>query len=245
MRINFLGTNGWFNTHTGNTTCTFVETAAAYIILDAGGGLYKAFDLIKEHKPVYILLSHLHMDHIEGLQVMPLFKWKQGATIIVGDGHKKELENIMRLPYMPAPKDLNMPVEIVEVSAAKDLPFLLSTKRLEHIVPTIGYRIEAEGKVLTYALDTGVSENARELARDADILITECSYLPGQSPNNNHLNPEQAAQLALEANAKLLALIHFKADDYNTIEKRDKAIAAAGHIFAHTYAPYDGDEVII
>lgn len=245
MKITFLGTNGWFDTNTGSTTCTLLETEEAYIILDAGGGLYKTYDLIKEDKPIYMLLTHLHMDHIQGLPVLPLFQWHQGLTIIIPDNMKQALLNFMQPPYMPTPQNLKMEVNISGISEAKELPFKLTTLPLEHTVPTTGYRIEAEDKAITYALDTGICENLKKLAQNADLLITECSYLPGQMPNNAHLNPQEAAKIAKEAGAEILTLIHFKADDYNTMEKRDEALAAAGAIFAHTFAPYDGDQLTV
>lgn len=54
MRIIFLGTNGWYDTDTGNTTCALIDTKSCYIILDAGNGIYKADKYIKENKPVYL-----------------------------------------------------------------------------------------------------------------------------------------------------------------------------------------------
>lgn len=42
MRIIFLGTNGWYDTQTGNTICILMESNDYYFILDAGNGLYKA-----------------------------------------------------------------------------------------------------------------------------------------------------------------------------------------------------------
>ena len=41
MKVLFLGTNGWYDTKTGNTTCILIETKKEYIILDAGNGFYK------------------------------------------------------------------------------------------------------------------------------------------------------------------------------------------------------------
>jgi len=241
MKITFLGTNGWFNTYTGHSTCVLAETKDAYIILDAGGGLYKANDIIKEDKPIFLLLTHLHLDHIEGLQVLPLFKFKQGMKILVEDSSLLDLQNIMRHPYMPAPKDLKMPTEIVPLSKVKNLPFKLEYLPLVHPVKTIGFRITDENKILTFALDTGPCENLLKLAENADLFITECSFLPGKPMGNHHLTPEQAAQAATEANAKMLALIHFKADDYTTLDKRDEALVSAGLYFTKTFAPYDGD----
>ncbi|MDR0646292.1 MAG: ribonuclease Z [Elusimicrobiota bacterium] len=241
MKIFFLGTNGWFDTHTGNTTSTLIEVKDAYIILDAGGGIYRACDMVKENKPVYLLLSHLHMDHISGLQILPLFKRAGSITIITPDGMKKELENIMRLLFMPPPKHLKTKTEIIEFSKTKKLPFKIKALPLEHIVPTFGYRIEADSKSVAYASDSGVCENILSLAKNADLLIAECSYLPDRSADNNHFNPQQAAALAAQADASVLALIHFKADVYKDFQTRDDALIAAGKIFPHTIAPYDGD----
>ena len=38
MKIIFLGTNGWYDTKTGNTLSVFMKTKKEYIILDAGSG---------------------------------------------------------------------------------------------------------------------------------------------------------------------------------------------------------------
>ena len=47
MEITFLGTNGWFDTHTGATSSVFLNTKDCYIVLDAGSGLYKIPSLLK------------------------------------------------------------------------------------------------------------------------------------------------------------------------------------------------------
>jgi len=55
VKVVFLGTNGWFDTRTGNTICTLVETPREYIILDAGNGIHKADQYIKKKKQNYQL----------------------------------------------------------------------------------------------------------------------------------------------------------------------------------------------
>jgi len=75
MEIIFLGTNGWYDTKTGNTTCTLIETEDYFIILDAGNGLYKIDQYITStsKRPIYLFLSHFHLDHIVGLHIMSKF----------------------------------------------------------------------------------------------------------------------------------------------------------------------------
>ncbi|MFX1587847.1 MAG: MBL fold metallo-hydrolase, partial [Promethearchaeota archaeon] len=63
MRVIFLGTNGWYATDIGNTVSTLIDSKNYYIILDAGDGIYKIDQYIKNNKPIIVLLSHLHLDH--------------------------------------------------------------------------------------------------------------------------------------------------------------------------------------
>jgi len=41
LKVIFLGTNGWYDTATGNTICTFVQTKRYDILLDAGPTRYR------------------------------------------------------------------------------------------------------------------------------------------------------------------------------------------------------------
>lgn len=243
MKIYFLGTNGWYTTHTGHTTCVLAETKDEYVIFDAGSAFFKTEHLVTDpRKPVYLFLSHLHMDHIDGLQVLSKFNWPQGLKILLGEGMKKELRSLMRPPFMPDVNGYKTKTDFFEPHEYRQLPLDLTVLPLVHAVPTNGARLIKDGKILTYALDTEKCENLKLLAENADLLITESSFLPDR-PGKNHLTPQEAAQIARDANVKNLALLHFKADDYASFEERDKALVAAGLIFARTVAPYDGDSM--
>ena len=74
MKITFLGTNGWYATQTGNTICTLIETEKYNLVLDAGNGIYKLEKYLDFKKPVFLFISHLHIDHIEGLHILSHFK---------------------------------------------------------------------------------------------------------------------------------------------------------------------------
>jgi len=51
MDIIFLGTNGWYDSPTGSTICTLINSQSYHILLDAGNGLYKA-DLGEPRKAI-------------------------------------------------------------------------------------------------------------------------------------------------------------------------------------------------
>jgi len=240
MKVTFLGTNGWYDTLTGNTCSTLVQTAACDIIFDAGNGIAKVDHYITQEKPVYLFLSHLHLDHIAGLHTLVKFRFKHELTILGQPGITDALNRIVCDPFTVPFSDLPYDVTITELAEGRHtLPFAVECLPLIHPVPCYGYRLETDGKVVTYCTDTGVCENAVTLARGADLLITECGLRPGESsPGWPHLNPEDAIRIAQEAGAKKLALMHFGAVVYGTLEDRreiQKRFEPAFHGLVVTY----------
>jgi len=244
MKITFLGTNGWFDTKAGNTTCALIETKGCYIALDAGGGFYKVKDMVKDARPVYLFLSHLHLDHIIGLHTLPIFKFRQGIDIYMPKGMKEYLKAFLNKPYTSAPEELATKIRLHEVDTERPAEFALRFARLLHSPVCYGFRFEIEGKIVTYCTDTGVCEELRSLAKGCDLLITECSFKPGEDLGKAaHLTPEAAAKIAKDSGVKKLALIHFDAGRYPDIDSRRIAEGAARKIFPETFAAFDGQEI--
>ena len=229
MQVIFLGTNGWYDSDTGNTICTLINSDKYHIILDAGNGIYKADRYIKDDLPVYLFLSHFHLDHIEGLHILNKFRFPQGLRIFGQKGTKDVLNTIINKPFTVPMPELPFPVEVRELSEGPyKLPFPLECRFLVHAAPCMGYRFELDGKVVAYCPDTGICDSAVRLAEDADLLIAECAFLPGEESQAwPHLNPQSAAQIARRAKAKRLALTHFDAERYRTIQERLDAAKTA------------------
>lgn len=247
MKITFLGTNGWYDTPTGNTICILVETERYDIILDAGNGLYKIDRYISNKKPGYLFLSHFHLDHIIGLHILGKFNFNQGLYICGQAGTKEILNKIINLPFSMPLDRLGYKIEIYDLPEKKQkIPFKLEFLPLLHSSYTLGYRIELENRVIAYCPDTGYCENAVKLAKNADLLIAECAFKPGQASDDwPHLNPETAARIAKEAAAKKLALVHFDASIYQSLEERKQAEEVAKKIFGNTVAAMDEMQVAI
>jgi ribonuclease BN (tRNA processing enzyme) len=221
MKVRFLGTNGWYDTHTGNTLCVLIEASDKYVVLDAGNGIHKLDRYVREDKPVYLFLSHFHLDHIEGMHTMVKLPLK-GLTIFGMEGTLKILNDVIRKPYTVPLAEYPYPVTVRELPRdASEAPFVESVLPLVHASPCVGYRFKIDGKTIAYCTDTGVCDNLITLARDADLLITECSELSGRHSDGwPHLNPEDAVGVAKKANAKRVALVHFNAHLYNSLEAR-------------------------
>ncbi len=245
MRIIFLGTNGWYSSDMGNTVSILIETKKYYIILDAGDSLNKIDNYIKDTKPILIFLSHLHLDHIIGFHSFAKFRFNQIINIYGLNGTKKGIEDIIKHPYSSPFADLPLKIKFHDLQEGRhDIGIPITCKLLKHADPCLGYRFEIENKVITYCTDTGICPNLYDLAKNADIFISECSYKSGQEEWGwPHLKPDEAAEIALKANVNKLILIHFDASTYTTIKDRGEAEETAKKIFPNTLAAYDDLEI--
>ena len=242
MDVIFLGTNGWYDSTTGNTICILIRSDDYYIVLDAGNGIGKLDQYYQKAKPVYILLSHFHIDHIAGLHILAKFSFAGGLVIAGPKGTRKILNSFINKPFTMPLNDLSYPTEILELSAKKNvLPFEIQFMELVHSSLTLGYRIHLDNTTIAYVPDTGFCQNALKLAQDADLLIAECAFLPDESSDHwPHLNPRDAANIAKQAGVRQLALVHFDAQRYPTLEARKVAELHAKKIFPNTVATRDG-----
>jgi ribonuclease BN (tRNA processing enzyme) len=247
LKVIFLGTNGWYDTETGNTICTLVQTDRYDIILDAGNGIHRVAGHLDGGKPVFLFISHFHIDHIEGLHILAKFRFRKGLYICVPTGGREILGTFLSAPFTIPLAFLSYPSHILEMpEEAASLPFSVEALPLRHASLTLGYRIAVDNRIVSYCPDTGYCENAVTLARSTDLLITECAYKQGQSCEEwPHLNPETAARIAREAGAKRLALTHFDASVYRSLPERNESEAVAAAIFAATTAGTDGLEMVL
>ncbi len=235
MKIYFLGTNGWYTTPTGNTPCILIDSQEGYVLFDAGNGFYKIDEYIKDDKPISLFLSHFHLDHVSGLHMLSKFNFSQPINIYLAKGRKKDFETLFNAPYT----DPNVNIKVHELEEGKnEVGFPVEMFRMKHTYEDHSFRMSLEGKIIAYSGDTGICDNSKLLAHNADILIHECSYIK-ITDNWGHVDPELAATLAKEADAKKLILTHFDASRYTDLEKRKWAEEEAKKIFPNTIAADD------
>jgi len=243
MKIVFLGTNGWYDSETGNTLSVLLETKAAYIVFDAGNGIHKLDRFIKSRKPIFLFISHFHFDHLSGLHTFAKFNFKQGIKIYGPKGTRDYLGRLLAEPYTVPANKLKTKVLLNEFKPS-GLPFKIEAKKLLHAGICLGYRVCAENKIVTFCTDTGDCPNLRELAKGADLLVTESSLPFGKSNKNwPHLNPGTAALIAKSSNVKKLILTHFDPSYYPDMSTRVDAVKKAKKLFKNTIAAKDGFEL--
>jgi phosphoribosyl 1,2-cyclic phosphodiesterase len=217
----------------GNTSCVHIELSdGSDLVLDAGTGI-RTFGLTCEprDRPLHILLTHLHLDHIQGLMFFaPLFR-PQAEVIIWGpaapDGPLQD--RIAR--YISAPL---APVEVRELPCRLDFrecdhtewdigPATVRASSVTHRGPTLGYRIEDGDRSLAYipdhepALGTRLDEREEEwisgmhLAKDVDVLIHDCQYTDDEYAQHlgwGHSSVSDALAFARRAGARRTLLFH-------------------------------------
>jgi ribonuclease BN (tRNA processing enzyme) len=68
--------------------------------------------------------------------------------------------------------------ELHDLAATAEIgPFAVRSARLPHFVPDLGVRLAAGDATLVYTGDAAPDDAAVELARDADVLLAEASFV--------------------------------------------------------------------
>jgi phosphoribosyl 1,2-cyclic phosphodiesterase len=217
----------------GNTSCVEVSLSdGSTLILDAGTGIRNlGLALPRIERPIHVLLSHLHLDHIQGLMFFaPLFR-PESEIIVWGPASPEASlrERIAR--YISAPL---APVEV------RELPALVSFRETDptewrigaariraqpvnHRGPTLGYRIDDGEESLCYipdhepGLGAPLSElddewiSGFELARGASLLVHDCQYTDSEYPQHlgwGHSPISDALEFGLRTGASRMLLFH-------------------------------------
>ncbi|MCX5746975.1 MAG: MBL fold metallo-hydrolase [Proteobacteria bacterium] len=232
LTVRFLGVRGSIATpgpdkqSGGNTACLEVVAGDTRIILDAGTGLRTLGDERMKHGPRHstILLSHLHWDHVAGLQFFtPVYVPGHRVEIASGPNgvmsHEAAIRQLFRAPFFPVEfDDLGGQVTTRELRPNERFTIgdiTITMMKLNHPDPVYGYRLEHGGQSIVYATDTEhfacVDPTLKRLAAGADILIYDAQYTPDEYPTKvgwGHSTWEAGAELARAAGVPQLVLFH-------------------------------------
>ena len=242
-RIKFFGVRGSisvsgseFQEFGGNTTCVMLEGPERTVILDAGTGIRKLGKELMEdpkigiERPCYLLFSHFHWDHIQGLPFFgPAYDPKRTFTISAigkertGMDLRSIFEVQMQEEYFPVKLDgMGANIEFLHIMDDEYGVENASVRAVRHNHPggAYSYRLQdLEGKVVVFCTDIEhgdeIDQNIVELARDADVLIHDGQYTPDELPRYKgwgHSSWEQAVEVAQQANVKQLIVTHHDPD---------------------------------
>jgi phosphoribosyl 1,2-cyclic phosphodiesterase len=182
----------------GNTSCVELSLDdGTVLVLDAGTGIRDLGDDLVERgvRRIHLLLTHLHLDHVEGLRFFgPMWDknvvldvWGPPSTVL-------SLEDSIARTFSPPlfPIDLGVVPAQVAFHDAPRQPWkvesaLVTAALVVHPGPTLGYRIEADGSTIAYLPDhepalTGIEERSSDwisgaaIAEGVDVLLHDAQY---------------------------------------------------------------------
>lgn len=186
------------------------------LLLDAGPGTLARLAAagVSYRDLQYVFITHLHSDHtldlvtlLQSLVATPGWKREQPLFITGCVGLDTFLQQLVQVYNGVAPRGYELIVSEMREERREFPAWTIETALTGHTENSIGFRIEAEGRVLVYSGDAVESDKLVELARDADVFVCECA-LPSGSPPTNHLRADQVGRIAQKANVKRLMLTH-------------------------------------
>jgi ribonuclease BN (tRNA processing enzyme) len=215
----------------GHTSCVTVEEKGWLLVLDGGSGMQNVRLPNKSIKRVDILLTHLHLDHLQGLGFFsPLFDPSMEVHIWGPASATQSLHSRISR-YLSPPL---FPVLIRELPCKLTMhdiansnfeigPFTIDSRYVIHPGPTIGYRIRVQDAVLAYIPDHepalgpgGIIDDKKwvsgfDLAYRADLLLHDGQYTEKEYKSRigwGHSSMEDSIKLALLSEVKRLLLTH-------------------------------------
>lgn len=182
------------------------------VVFDLGFGCFKQLQKVIDPLEIHnLFFSHYsHPDHIidlvSFLQHRKLSANKHQLNLFGPVGFKEFFPKIPAMFEWFEELPFKVSVQELNYASTKLFDFSIKTKPVKHLdSKAIGFRIQCKGKTITYSGDTEYCQEIIDLAKEADLLILECSSLkkiPG------HLTPEECLKIARLANAKKLLLSH-------------------------------------
>lgn len=238
IRVTFHGVRGStpcqsddIKRYGGNTSCVSVDAPGEEpLLLDMGTGLryfgkrVPPGDLFRGS----CLLTHLHWDHVQGLPFFaPLLR--EGSSLDVygpaqDDGRSlaEVVSTTIRPPLFPVSVD-ELP-GTVRFHDTADTEFSIgaytvTARLIPHLGPTLGFRIEWQGRSIAYLSDHqqpfdgtySAAPSALELVDGVDLLIHDAQYTPPEFKAKStwgHCTIDYAVWLATQAKVRRLALFH-------------------------------------
>jgi ribonuclease BN (tRNA processing enzyme) len=229
MQVRFVGCGDAFGSGGRQNTCFHVTGASSNLLIDCGASSLPALKQsgIVRNDVDLILITHFHGDHFAGLPFFLLdaqFSRRTRPLIIAGpEGIETRLTRVMEALFENSSKTPQKFELLVLPLEPQDTRSLAGVTVTPYPVvhgnsggPFLGYRIEAEGRVIAYTADTEWTETLVPLGREADLLIAEAYTF--ETNVRNHLSLASLQAHLAEIAPKRVILTHMSDDMLSRLE---------------------------
>jgi ribonuclease BN (tRNA processing enzyme) len=230
MQLRFVGCGDALGSGGRCNTCFHVTGASVNFLIDCGASSLPGLNRLGIAREAIdlVLITHFHGDHFGGLPFLLLdaqFTRRSRPLVIAGPaGIETKLASLMEALFEHSSKtkqrfDLSVvalePEQSRTFGSVKVTPY--PVVHGESGGPFLAYRIEAEGRVITYSADTEWTDTLIPAARGADLFIAEAYYY--DKIVKNHLSLKTLEAHLPKINAKRLVLTHMSEDMLGRLDK--------------------------
>lgn len=242
LQVQFVGCGDAFGSGGRFNTCFHLVGTSTNLLIDCGASSLVAMKQfgIERNAIQAILVTHFHADHFGGVPFFLLdaqfFSKRRAPLTIVGPpGLAAWFERVMETAFpgsAAAPRKFALHLQ--EIAAGETLAVGEVTVRAWQALhgppggPYLLYRIEAEGRSVTYTGDTEWTPDIVEAAREADLFIAE-AYFRDRAVAT-HLNLAAIEAHLADIRPKRLILTHMSDDMLNHPDRARSACAGDGMV---------------
>jgi ribonuclease Z len=244
--LTFFGTSAAAVSVERAFSCIGIKDGGDMMLLDCGDGSIR--NLVRFGVDVReissILITHFHSDHLSGLtqvvEAMSMKKKQTSLNILGPAGLTEYFSTVQRITNVAFHRKFQ--INLKELSPNEKFRTgdrSVSTFEMDHTLPCLGYRVESDGKVISFTGDTQPCGSLEALGKNADAFIHEATFLQkdlDKARESKHSTPIEAASTAALANSVKLILTHIN-DDY---EEPQEMLVEAKQEFQEVLVAYDG-----
>jgi ribonuclease BN (tRNA processing enzyme) len=224
MHLQFVGCGDAFGSGGRFNTCFHLVGRDINALIDCGAtslvGLNKL--AINRNDINTIFITHFHADHIGGLPFFILesnyvLKRQHALTVVGPPGLRSRYADIMETAFPGSTTvEWSFPLTLreMEIGRRGDIGNVRITPF--HVMhddragPCLGFRIEAEGKVIAFSGDTQWTDTVADIGRDADLFI--CEAYTRDKPVVGHMALSLLERHLPQIRPKRLILTHMSND---------------------------------